>query len=341
MQTIDPQSPVPTNPALSLTEDALICGYQIPESGPNRPVSTLEMEDALAEERAVTWLHFRLANVRAEHFLHASTLVPDSLRERIVERDGRSVVEATEGGLIVVSGDLSFDHAADPGETAEVWAYATPRYLLRARTHALHSADALRLALRDGLRVASGVELLAVLLEARSGALRRIEDEMVDEVDEIEDEILRGDIKEQRARLGRIRRRCARIRRHFVPDRVALQRCLARPPVWLGDEDAERMRSIAEETGFLIDDANELYERAKLLQEELASRLAEKTSDRLYVLSILSAVLLPMTLITGIFGMNIGGLPLTEGESSFWWSMLLILAAGGLTLWILRRLKLL
>jgi len=341
MQSSNPQSPVATHAALSLTEDALICGFQIPESGPNRPVSTSEMGAALAEEGAVTWLHFRLANARAEHFLHASALVPESLRERILERDRRSVVEATEGGLVVVSGDLSFDHAADPGETAEMWAYATPRYLVTARTHAMHSADALRIALRDGLRVASGLELLAVLLERRSAALRRIEDEMGEEVDEIEDEILRGDIKEQRTRLGRVRRRCARVRRHFVPDRVALQRCVARPPAWLGDEDAQRMRSIAEDTGFLIDDANELYERAKLLQEELASRLAEKTSDRLYVLSILSAVLLPMTLVTGIFGMNIAGLPLTKGEGSFWWSMLLILAAGGLTLWTLRRLKLL
>jgi zinc transporter len=44
-----------------------------------------------------------------------------------------------------------------------------------------------------------------------------------------------------------------------------------------------------------------------------------------------------MTLITGIFGMNVGGLPLTEGEAAFVWSMVLIVASGGLTFWILRR----
>ena len=64
----------------------------------------------------------------------------------------------------------------------------------------------------------------------------------------------------------------------------------------------------------------ELYERAKLLQEELASRLAENTGRNLYVLSILTAVLLPMTLVTGIFGMNVAGLPGLSSQTSFWWS---------------------
>ena len=54
---------------------------------------------------------------------------------------------------------------------------------------------------------------------------------------------------------------------------------------------------------------NRWTERAKLLQEELAARLAENTGRNLYVLSILTAVLLPMTLVTGIFGMNVADLP--------------------------------
>lgn len=73
-------------------------------------------------------------------------------------------------------------------------------------------------------------------------------------------------------------------------------------------------------------------ERAKLLQEELASRLAESTGRNLYVLSILTAVLLPMTLITGIFGMNVAGLPGVHEPAAFWHVMLLVVASGVVTL---------
>jgi zinc transporter len=326
---------------LPLTDEALICGFQIPARGPARELRASEIDAALAEPASVTWLHFRLANARAEEYLNQCGLLPDVLRERLHERDGRSLVEPGEGGLSVVVSDLSFDHAADPGETAEIWAFATPRLLVTARTHALQSSDALRLALRGGLTATTGIELLAQLLGLRSDALRRQMEALAAEVDEVEDEILRGDIKEQRKRLGRVRRRCARIRRHFIPDRVALQKLLARPPAWLAGALAEGFQSVGEDLSFLIEEANELYERAKLLQEELASRLAEKTSDRLYVLSVLSAVLLPMTLITGIFGMNVAGLPGLEGHSAFTWTMLLIVAAGGLTLGLMRWMELL
>ena len=48
----------------------------------------------------------------------------------------------------------------------------------------------------------------------------------------------------------------------------------------------------------------------------------------LLLLSVLTAVLMPMTLVTGVFGMNTGGLPFSTGDHAFWWVMLMVLAAG-------------
>ena len=99
-------------------------------------------------------------------------------------------------------------------------------------------------------------------------------------------------------------------------------------------EESERgvLESSVENLAFAIEEIAEIYERAKLLQEELAARLAENTGRNLYVLSLLTAVLLPMTLVTGVFGMNVAHLP---GANSFPLVMLLILASGGITLALL------
>jgi zinc transporter len=70
--------------------------------------------------------------------------------------------------------------------------------------------------------------------------------------------------------------------------------------------------------------------------------VAENTGKRLYVLSILSAILLPMTLVTGIFGMNVAGVPGVDGEpAAFVWTMVAVVAAGMLTLLFLRWKRLL
>jgi zinc transporter len=171
-----------------------------------------------------------------------------------------------------------------------------------------------------------------VLLDLRTARLKSLAQEMTTQLDQLEDEILAGSIKQQREQLGRMRRLCARLRREFAPERTDLIRFLHRATSANLVVERESLQSIADLMGFAIEEIAELYERAKLLQEELASRLAENTSRNLYVLSILTAVLLPMTLVTGIFGMNIAGMPGLHNTAAFWNVMLLILASGALTL---------
>jgi zinc transporter len=326
---------------LALTDNALICGFELREEGAARELRAGDVAQALQSRDGVTWLHFSLSNTRAAHFLATTPLVPSGFKALLAERVARPLIEADEQGLLLAMNDLSFDQPSDSSEVATLWAFATPRLVISARTHPLKSADQLRQQLRDGLRVASGIELVAHVLELRIRALREESDSLAEEVHEIEDRILSGQVPEQRERLGRVRRRCARIRRHFAHDRAALQKLVARPPAWFAPADGEHLKEVADEFAFLLDDVEHLYERAKLLQEELAGRLAEDTGTRLYVLSVLSAVILPMTFITGIFGMNVAGLPGLEGEASFWWTMFLIVAAGAAMLGLLRWRKLL
>jgi zinc transporter len=78
----------------------------------------------------------------------------------------------------------------------------------------------------------------------------------------------------------------------------------------------------------IAQDLELVQERARLLQEELAGHQRQATSRNLYFLSVLSAIFLPLTLITGLFGMNVPALPWIENPHAFWWVAL----AMGLTL---------
>jgi zinc transporter len=59
-------------------------------------------------------------------------------------------------------------------------------------------------------------------------------------------------------------------------------------------------------------------------------KTADETNSHLQVLSIVATVFLPATLIAGIFGMNVKGLPLTENGNGFLWAMVLLIGATGL-----------
>ncbi len=80
-----------------------------------------------------------------------------------------------------------------------------------------------------------------------------------------------------------------------------------------------------------------MRDRALLLQEEVSGKLAEESARSLKLLSVLTALLLPPTLVTGVFGMNVKGLPFTEETTGFLWAMAIIVCSSGLAYWLLRR----
>ncbi|MDY6948239.1 MAG: CorA family divalent cation transporter [Pseudomonadota bacterium] len=330
--------PMPSVLSDSLGADrGLICGYRlrpdaVPQEIPAEDIAAALLQTTQGGADAVVWLHFNLSDARARRWLLEATFLPEALRDLWREHDGNRRVEMVDDGLLLVFNDFSYDDASDPSEVAPLWCFAGRRLLITARLHPLKSADELRLQMRSQFSAASGIDLAAQLLDIRTGRAKRLADQMTDQLDDIEDKILAGNIEQQRELLGRNRRLCARLRRQFVPERADLNRFLHRPSSALTEADREALQSCTDALTFALEEISELYERAKLLQEELASRLAENTGRNLYVLSILTAVLLPMTLVTGIFGMNVGGLPGLHGGHAFWWVMLLILASGAVTL---------
>jgi zinc transporter len=310
----------------------LICGYQLQSQGPAREVTADGIVQAIAQTDTVTWLHFNLSDARARRWLLDAAFVPSALREVLQEHDENRRIEVTDGGLLLVISDFTYEDESDPSEVATLWCYADHHLLITARVHALKSSDELRLRMRTGITATSGVDLAAQLLDIRTARVKQLATGMTRQLDDVEDEILAGNIKQQREQLGRARRLCARLRREFAPERADLGRVVHRSVHTLPESDRGVLESSVEGLGFAIEEIAELYERAKLLQEELASRLAENTGRNLYVLSILTAVLLPMTLVTGFYGMNVAHLP---GANSIGLVTLLILASGGITLAVL------
>ena len=70
-----------------------------------------------------------------------------------------------------------------------------------------------------------------------------------------------------------------------------------------------------------LNDLGALTERLKLLQEELAAQLNEQSNRTLFTLTLVTVLALPINIVAGLFGMNVGGIPLAEHPHGFgcWW----------------------
>jgi zinc transporter len=80
-----------------------------------------------------------------------------------------------------------------------------------------------------------------------------------------------------------------------------------------------------------------LQERIKLLQEEIAGRVAEANNRSLFVLTVVTVMALPINIIAGLLGMNVGGIPLAEHPDGFWIVVAVIVTITAIAAWIVFR----
>ena len=69
-----------------------------------------------------------------------------------------------------------------------------------------------------------------------------------------------------------------------------------------------------------------LQERIKLLQEEIAAQVNEDNNRSLFVLTIVTVLALPINIIAGLLGMNVGGVPLAQHSHGFWIVVAIVIA---------------
>jgi zinc transporter len=278
---------------------------------------------------AFLWLHFSLANTAAVRWLRTHLDLPDSFYESLQENAVSTRLEQEGSDLVAVILDVQFDSTVDSSNISSVSMCIGPRLMITARLRPLRSVDRLRAAVKAGHGFRSSAELLAQLLREQAGVLVDILRQSTARVDAIEDKLLAAQITTSRRELGSLRRILVRLQRLLAPEPAALFRLLNRPPRWIADEDVQELRQSAEEFATAVADSSALTERVKLLQEEFTAVTTEQTNKTLFVLTLVTVLALPINLIAGLFGMNVGGIPLAGHAHGFMVVVLLLAAITG------------
>jgi zinc transporter len=263
------------------------------------------------------WLHFSLSNAGSERWMRQWLRLPDAFYESLHEGIGTTRLELEDDALVAVLHDALFNTGFDYANISTVTLCMEPRLVVSARLKPLRSLDRLRAAVRSGQMLRSPAELLAELLRDQAEVLADIVRKSSSRVDVVEDTLLENRVSVSRSELSSLRRSLVRLQRLLAPEPAALFRLLNRPPGWLSQDDLTDLRQAAEELSAAVVDSGALAERLKLLQEELAAVVSEHTNRTLFLLTLVTVLALPINLVAGLFGMNVGGLPLSQHPEGF------------------------
>lgn len=273
------------------------------------------------------WLHFNLADTRATQWCSSMKVSPAALA-LFTARDTHQQLHTSDSSIYGILSDLGRDLTETNDQFAHLHFIMTERALFSGRHHALAAPEKARSLLEKGQRkLPSVAALLELIVENVADAVDGLADKLGSELDSIEDALISGSKSSERQDLARVRRTGVKLHRQLAGLRTLFHR-LERDGL---DELKPTLRleasKLAQRLDALDHDIIEVRDRARLLQEEMSAATADESNRALNILSVLTTVFLPPTLITGIFGMNTKGLPFTDDPDGFMWASIMMVGS--------------
>ncbi|PPE77691.1 hypothetical protein C3941_22335 [Kaistia algarum] len=343
----DPETAVPMNvqdvATLSVPSrpvSGVIWLYQFDASGRARSLPIDTPFDLFDPNDGFLWLHLDLVDRLARDWVEKLARLPLAARQTLLATDEHPLLDCDPAMLWGVFVDTIEDPDDDSLRAAPMRFVLGDGFLVTGRRHPVRSAALMRHRLDGGHAVTDGpVGLFELMISQVLRAIAERLRELRNEEDSIEDRVLDDRLHDESKRLAPLRRTAVRLRRQLTAFRGILKHFAednADKPSHEGSRAAaERLFRRIEE---LDQEVLEVQDRARFLQDEIAAKLANTTNRHLYVLSILTAMLMPATLVTGIFGMNTSDLWLEKGGHG---TLIAIFIAGSASigvLYLLRRL---
>lgn len=297
-----------------------------------------DLIDASASEGPL-WVHLDFRSPEAARWVREESGV-DALAARALLAEAtrpRSVMRGDQ--MLADLRGVNLNPGATPDDMISLRMVLTPTKIITTRHRRLLTISDIRSALkrREGPR-----DVGSFLCEVVDLMTVRIADS-VENLDDLIDALHERAGTESgsalRAELSDVRSQVISLRRYLAPQRDAISRMQTNDATWLNEEHRERLRETADRMTRHIEDLDAARDRAQLASEELTNRAAEQMNRTMYMLAIVAAIFLPLGLLTGLLGINVGGMPGEGDPHAFWIVCGALVGVAALQIWVFRKMR--
>ncbi|RXZ65045.1 zinc transporter ZntB [Pelagerythrobacter rhizovicinus] len=320
----DPADPTDENE----DETALLFGRVLDGRGGARAIDWAEAQGwRPAAAGQVMWLHVRRTHAGVCDWLQAELGIPEPTARLLVSDATRPRAFREGETLVAVLRGINFNPGAAPEDMVSMHLWSDGTRLVTLRRAPLQTPQDTLLEFEAGTGPADAGSLVTSLTGHMVQRMNAAIVDMNDEIDRLEDLDMEEEGNEEvLSKAVAIRRNCLALQRHMGPQHVALEAIAREAPEWFEGHDR---REIAETIALLrrfLDDVDISKESAVVLMDELRARSLAGAERTNYLLTIVAAIFLPLTFLTGLLGINVGGMPGADDEAAFW--IVVALCAG-------------
>ncbi len=313
------------------TPDSLLHALLLDREGGASAVAPADIEKWRPED-GLLWLHVNVADEPPSEWLQDSIGLADFVVEALTAGETRPRSLNVGDGLLTVLRGVNMNPGDDPEDMVSIRVWIERDRIVSTRRRRLLSVQDLREQLEQGIGPTTSGEFLSALIGRLADRIGDFVDTIEENLSSIEETGSDHSAQDRRRSLAVLRRQIAAVRRFIAPQRDALDRLYRNPGSLLSESETSSLREEADRVTRYLEDIDLARERAVVLQEELLNELAQLQNTRMYVLSIVAAIFLPLTFVTGLLGMNVGGLPGVDSPLGFLIALVVMVATSAATL---------
>ena len=297
--------------------DTFICAYTLNGDGSGTALDEAGLTSGSAADKPL-WVHLSARSAGARRWLEKDAQLPDeTLVDALLAEDTRPRMQIREDGVLLILRGVNLNDNAEPEDMVSIRIWVENRRFISVQLRNLRGVEEMQGLLESGTGPVDIGDLVTTFIEGSIVRMSPVMGDLADGIDELEDRILQMDLSGIREQIVSTRRQAIIFNRFLAPQRDIVQRLTETSISWLDEDHVLRLQEAQNDITRFVEDLQALRERSHSVQEEVANILTERLNRNTYVFSIIAAIFLPLSFLTGLLGINVPGIPGADDPEAF------------------------
>lgn len=291
------------------------------------------------DSEGILWLHVHAGCKESKLWVENHAGLDQVVVDALFARETRPRILLRPHGALIVLRAMNLNDRADPEDMISIRIWIDQQRIITVRKRDIKAIKDIREYIRQGSGPTTTADFLTAItnrvfsrmephIEALEDIIAQMEELVADNVD--------SDVLDE---IGNSRKQAAIYKRYITPQKNVIETLINRPFTWLHEKHLQQLTENLDRLNRYTEELAELRDRSQILSEEIRTIHAEKLSTFTYLFSVVATIFLPMGFLTGLMGINIGGMPGIDSGNAFWIFLLMCVLLGIAQIAIFKRLK--
>ncbi|CRM26802.1 Zinc transport protein ZntB [Pseudomonas sp. 25 E 4] len=309
--------------------------------GGARSIARTELDDLQLQPRESLWLHWDRSHPQTRTWLRHSSGLSEFACDLLLEENTRPrLLPLPDDELLLFLRGVNLNPGAEPEDMVSARIFAAASRVISLRLRPLRATDELLVQLAEGKGPKNTSELILYMAQYLTHKVQDLVTDLSEIVDS-EEEKLDADERytPEHGSILQIRRRAAGLKRFLAPQRDIFGQLTRIKLPWFCDDDADYWNELNNSLTRYLEELELTRERVGLVLEAEDRRLSVRMNRTMYRFGIITGIFLPMSFLTGLLGINVGGIPFSSSPYGFAIACLLMVSVALGQWWLFRRLR--